>query len=82
MKLNTSHVNINRQKITIISFSFFFAWILSFPFEGQVLYSLAEAAGLNAIPMINMAVLAHFIGLFSSGFFIKNQPHQFHIGEA
>ncbi len=63
-----------QKRLSIISFSLFSAWLLSLPFEGQVLYRLlagnTEAEGMA---LVLAAVSMHFIGLFSSGFFIKRQ---------
>ncbi len=63
----------NQKKLSIVSFSLFFAWILSFPFEGQVIYVLAENAGINPTKLVLIAVFFHFVGLFVGGFFIKKQ---------
>jgi len=62
-----------QRKYSTIGFSLFFAWLLSFPFEGQILYSLAENSEADGSFLSLVAVLAHFIGLFTSGFFIKRQ---------
>ena len=65
------HNNI-KQKHDIIGFSLFSAWLLSVPFEGQIFHGFIEQAGLEGNIHITLAILAHFIGLFISGFFIKN----------
>ncbi|MDL2275383.1 helix-turn-helix transcriptional regulator [Desulfosarcina sp. OttesenSCG-928-G10] len=52
-------------------FSFLFAYMLSFVFEGQVLYSLLKDSGLKADSYIMTGIVATCIGLFSCGFFIK-----------
>ena len=35
---------LNARRLSVVGFSFFFAYILSFQFEGQVLYSLLICA--------------------------------------
>ncbi len=56
----------------VLVFSLFFSWLLSFPFEGKLLYSLTEEYGLNTQIYVFGSVIAHFLGLFLSGFLIKN----------
>ena len=63
---------IDQHKLTVIVFSLFFAWILSFPFEGQLIYSLSEQFSLNADRIVFTAIFSHFLGLFLCGFFVKN----------
>ncbi|KUO64308.1 MAG: hypothetical protein APF84_09735 [Gracilibacter sp. BRH_c7a] len=65
--------DLTQHKLSIISFSLFFAWLLAFPFEGQVLYALAENAKTDGADLSLMVVFGHFIGLFISGTFIKKQ---------
>lgn len=62
----------SKHNLTVIIFSLFFAWILSFPFEGQVVYSIADKYALNADTTVFTAISAHFLGLFSGGFIVKN----------
>jgi len=62
----------NDRSFSVVIFSLFFAWILAFPFEGQVLYKLAEVNSIDLHPMIFTAVAAHFAGLLLCGFSIKN----------
>ncbi len=57
--------------ISVVAFSFLFAYLLSFVFEGQVLYSLMDYFGKESEAYILVAIVAHFAGLFSCGFFIK-----------
>lgn len=54
------------------AFSFLFAYILSFAFEGKVLYSLLEHYNIAAGTYILSAIVAHFVGLFSCGYFVKS----------
>lgn len=57
---------------SIIGFSFLFAYLLSFLFEGQVLYGILEHFHVDAPIYITGAIAAHFAGLFSGGFISKN----------
>ena len=60
---------INARRLSIIGFSFLFAYILSFPFEGQVLYSLLDLRGVTTSGYILAAIIAHCAGLFTCGLF-------------
>lgn len=62
----------NNKILSIVSFSFLFAYLLSFVFEGQVLYSIMYHNNMDPSIFIVGAIISHFIGLFSSGFFIKS----------
>lgn len=64
---------INARRLSIIGFSFLFAYILSFPFEGQVLHSLLDLRGVNTSGYILAAIIAHFAGLFTCGLFVRSQ---------
>ncbi len=63
---------VNERVISVAGFSFLFAYILSFLFEGQVLYSLLGLHGTEASRFILGAIIAHFAGLFSCGFFVRS----------
>ena len=65
-------LNINSRALSVCAFSFLFAYILSFPFEGKVLYSLLDAAKVDASQFILAAIIAHFLGQFTCGFFCKS----------
>ena len=67
------HKTINARRISVAGFSFLFAYILSFQFEGQVLYSLLDLRGTDADRYILAAIIAHFAGLFTCGLFVKSQ---------
>jgi DNA-binding CsgD family transcriptional regulator/MFS family permease len=64
---------LNARRLSIAAFSFSFAYLLSFLFEGQVLYSLLEMHGINASAYILAAMIAHFAGLFTCGLFVRSQ---------
>ncbi len=63
---------ISDRQLSVIVFSFFFAWQLAFPFEGQILYALSARCQTEVHGMVFGAAAATFCGLFSSGFLIKN----------
>jgi DNA-binding CsgD family transcriptional regulator len=63
---------INDRRLSVIVFSLFFAWLLAFPFEGQILYALADYYQAEPHMLVFGAVAATFGGLFSCGFFIKS----------
>ncbi len=63
----------NWRRLLIAGFSFLFAYILSFQFEGQVLYNLLELRGIDADSYIMVAIIAHFTGLFTCGLFVRTQ---------
>lgn len=67
--MNKLHINL--RTISVAAFSMLFAYLLSFLFEGQVLYSLLKHFDTHAIIYILIAIVAHFAGLFSCGFFVK-----------
>lgn len=72
-KLNTKRkFKISQHKLTVIVFSLFFAWVLAFPFEGQLIYSLSERFSMDADRIVFFAIFSHFMGLFLGGLFIKN----------
>ena len=65
------HKLLNPRRLSIAAFSFSFAYLLSFLFEGQVLYSLLDLRGTDADFYILAAIIAHFAGLFSCSLFVK-----------
>ena len=64
---------ITQRGLSIVSFCLFSAWLLSFLFEGQVLYSLIESSQVEGIALVKAATVCIFIGLISCGLFIKDQ---------
>jgi DNA-binding CsgD family transcriptional regulator/MFS family permease len=61
----------NYRRITIIVFSLFFSWLLAFPFEGRILYTLADYHNISAHQLVFSNIAAHFLGLVFCGFFVK-----------
>jgi len=60
----------NPRVLSVAAFSFSFAYLLSFLFEGQVLYGLLEHFNVPANTYILSAIIAHLAGLFTCGFFV------------
>lgn len=67
------NINMNERRLSIVVFSLFFSWLLAFPFEGQVLYALAQRNKIDPHMMIFGSITAHFAGLILSGFLIKTR---------
>lgn len=61
----------DNRKLSVIVFSLFFSWMLAFPFEGRILYSLADYHNISAHPFVFGTMATHFMGLLLCGFFIK-----------
>jgi len=59
------------RRLTIVVFSLFFSWLLAVPFEGQVLYQIAEYYGGSAYSFVFWSMAAHFAGLIACGFVVK-----------
>uniref|UniRef100_UPI003321F81B LuxR family transcriptional regulator n=1 Tax=Proteiniborus sp. TaxID=2079015 RepID=UPI003321F81B len=64
---------LNARRLSVAGFSFLFAYILSFQFEGQVLYSVLDLRGTDASGYILAAIITHFTGLFTCGLFVRSQ---------
>lgn len=65
------YINMSDRNLSVVVFSLFFSWLLAFPFEGQILYALADSFHMDPHNMVFSAITAHFAGLFLSGFVIK-----------
>lgn len=66
---------IQPRKLSVLAFSLLFAYLLSFVFEGQVLYNLTNYFQIASTKFILAAIIAHFVGLFSCGFFVKTKKY-------
>lgn len=62
---------VKERELSILSFSLFSSWLLSFPFQGQILYAVAELYHITIDGMVFTAIGGCFTGLFLCGFFIK-----------
>jgi len=65
------NINMDERRLSIVVFSLFFSWLLAFPFEGQVLYALADSFRIDPHSMIFGSIAVHVAGLFFCGFLIK-----------
>ena len=63
---------VNPRLTSAVGCSLFFAYILSFLFEGQVLHSLLGSFFLETSAYLLSAMAAHLFGLFSCGYFVKS----------
>lgn len=63
---------VNLRLISTVGCSLFFAYILSFLFEGQVLYSLLGSFAVETSVYLLITMAAHLLGLFSCGYFVKS----------
>lgn len=66
-------VTLGPRRLSVAGFSLLFAYLLSFVFEGQVLYGLLEQAGLQEPGYILVAILVHFVGLLSCGYLLSSR---------
>ena len=73
MNLLIEKLQADQRKLSIICFSLFSGWLLTIPFEGQVLYTIISNTQISGTIYNTIAVFAHFIGLFVSGFLIRRQ---------
>lgn len=65
--------SINFARLSIVGFSLFSCYMLSFPFEGQVLYKLLSLQGIDASNYILATIIAHLLGLLSCGLIARTQ---------
>lgn len=61
-----------QRRLSVIVFALFFSWLLAFPFEGQILYSLASFYGIASRSLVLGATTAHLAGLLASGLIATN----------
>ncbi|KUO58093.1 MAG: hypothetical protein APF84_16805 [Gracilibacter sp. BRH_c7a] len=66
-------IGLRQKRLSIISFTLFSAWLLSVPFEGQILYARINNSGVDKELLFILAIFANFLGLFICGFFVKRQ---------
>ena len=69
--MNGHKLLLNPRRLSIAAFSFSFAYMLSFLFEGQILYILLERHGVNGSTYVLASMIAHFLGLLTCGLFIR-----------
>ncbi len=61
----------NARLFSVAVFSLFFSWMLAFPFEGRILYALADLYNIDVGSFVFGAIAAVFLGLLLCGFFVK-----------
>ena len=66
-----SSANLQGQRYFVLVFAFFSGWLLTFPFEGRILYSLFESEGIEAGGLALVVIACHFAGLLTAGFFVR-----------
>jgi DNA-binding CsgD family transcriptional regulator len=64
-------LSLDNRSLSVAAISFFAAWLLSLPYEGQILYTLAANFSIDAHDMILWSIAVHSAGLLCCGFFIK-----------
>jgi len=62
----------SERLLSVVVFGLFFSWVMAIPYEGQIMHSLGERYGIDLHTLIYCAMLAHGIGLFVCGFFLKS----------
>ncbi len=62
-----------KQLFFVVGFSLPFAYLLSFLFEGRVLYSILDSFDIYFPNYIFATIVAHFLGLFLCGWFVKSK---------
>ncbi|WP_027400554.1 LuxR family transcriptional regulator [Anaerovorax odorimutans] len=67
-------MKVKQSYLTPITLGLFLGWIMSLPYEGPVLYAIGDILGFNGMYLNNFTVFAHFLGIISTAFFVKN-PH-------
>jgi len=70
---NTLYINLSERNLSIVVHSLFSSWMLAFLFEGQILYSLANAFKIDPAGMVFYGVAAIFAGLLLCGMSIKTK---------
>lgn len=63
---------VKAQRCFIIVFTLFAGWLLSFPFQGRVLFSLLESEGFNVRSFVLLILTFHLLGLIAAGFLVKD----------
>ena len=53
-------------------FSLMGAWIVSVPYEGQILYTLSENFSIDSYELLKVSLIMQAVGLIAGGMFLKN----------
>lgn len=62
----------NPRRLSVVVFSLFFSWLLAIPFEGRVLYALADYYNVSVKSFVFGTMAAHFVGLITCGIFVRH----------
>jgi DNA-binding CsgD family transcriptional regulator len=65
-------IELNNRWASIILISILGAWIMCFPYEGQLLYTIARNYGMESNRMLDISLILLVVGLILGGIFIKN----------
>lgn len=60
------------RRISVISFSLFSTWLIAFPYQGKVFYSLIAESRLDAEKMVLAGLICLVAGLSGCGFFVRS----------
>jgi len=60
------------QRSFVIVFALFAGWLLSFPFQGRVFYSLLGSETLDVKKLVFLVLISHSLGLIFAGFLVKD----------
>jgi DNA-binding CsgD family transcriptional regulator len=66
-------LNIGERQLSIVILALFASWMLAFPFEGRILYAIADNYNHDPYQMVLAAVASHAGGLLFWGFLIKTK---------
>lgn len=66
-------LNLDQRGLVILVHALFSGWMLSFLFEGRILYGLMDLHGLSPDHLIFLGIAFILSGLLSSGYFIHTQ---------
>jgi len=66
-------ISLNERNLSVLVYSLFSGWMLSFLFEGQMLYALTSSHDFDSDVMVFGGIAAIFIGTVVCGFFIKTK---------
>lgn len=75
----SNFLNINERKVSIIVLVLFSSWMLAFPFEGRILYAIADNYNYDPHQLLFAAVASHAAGLLFWGFLIKTKKAAKHL---
>lgn len=73
VKHGAIHINMDERNLSVIVHSLFSAWMLSFLFEGQILYALAKLFNVDPYDMVFGGIASILVGAFSCGFLIRTK---------